>query len=263
MNGHDSGSPLDAGERALDTAAAPPPASSTAPPAHPRSIAAVAPAWHTGILLAYLLAFSWLSASSAPGEGAVPAVSRPVIYLTVLGFQWILFGIAWWGLRVGGVSIGSILSYRWKGWGGVWRCLLLAAACWIALFMGVAQALDATGMRDPDQIRRVLEMIVPRGPLELAIWTAVAVTAGFVEEVVFRGYLQRQFTAWTRNHLAGIALSAIVFGAGHLYQGVASALLILVIGFGFSLTAYATRSLVPGVIAHAWEDLFSGIAGRG
>ena len=115
MNGRDSESPLDAGGLAAEVATAPPPA---APPAHPRSIAAVAPAWHTGILLAYLIAFTWLSASSAPAEGAVPAVSRPVIYLTVLGFQWILFGIAWWGLRVGGVSVGSILSYRWKGWSG-------------------------------------------------------------------------------------------------------------------------------------------------
>ena len=105
-------------------------------------------------------------------------------------------------------------------------------------------------------------MVVPRGPFELAVWTAVSVTAGFVEETVFRGYLQRQFTALTRNHLAGISLSAIVFGAGHLYQGVSSAALILVVGFCFSLTAYATRSLVPGVIAHAWEDLFSGIVGR-
>ncbi|MEK7348565.1 MAG: CPBP family intramembrane glutamic endopeptidase [Candidatus Eisenbacteria bacterium] len=260
MNGSDQQSPLDDGGLAADGGS---PARSTTPPAHPRSVAAVAPAWHTAFLLAYLAGFTWLSASSAPGEGSVPSASRPVIYLTVLAFQWILFGIATWGFRLRGVSIGAILSYRWKGWNGVWRCSLLAAACWIATFMGVATAIDATGMRDPAQVRRVVEMIAPRGPLELAIWTSVAVTAGFVEEIVFRGYLQRQFTAWTRNHLAGIALSAFVFGAGHLYQGVASAALIMVVGLCFSLSAYATRSLVPGVIAHAWEDLISGIAGRG
>lgn len=259
MNGQEQQPPLDDGGLVAGGGRSTP---STAPPADPRSLAPVAPAWHTAILLLYLGGFSWLSASSAPEEGAVPLVSRPVIYLTVLGFQWILFGITYWGLRLHGVSIGSILSYRWKGWSGAWRCFLLAAACWIATFLGVAQALDATGMRDLAQVRRVVEMIVPRGPLELAIWTAVAMTAGFVEEVVFRGYLQRQFTAWTRNHIAGIALSALVFGVGHLYQGVSSAVLILVIGFCFSLTAYASRSLVPGILAHAWEDLFSGIFGR-
>ena len=101
-----------------------------------------------------------------------------------------------------------------------------------------------------------------RGPLEFALWTVVCATAGFVEEFVFRGYLQRQFGAWFRNAYAGIAISALVFGAGHLYQGVTSAAMIAVVGLCFSLVAHFTKSLVPGMIAHAWEDLFSGLIGR-
>ncbi|HEU4333174.1 MAG TPA: CPBP family intramembrane glutamic endopeptidase, partial [Candidatus Eisenbacteria bacterium] len=94
------------------------------------------------------------------------------------------------------------------------------------------------------------------------VWAMVALTAGFVEEVVFRGYLQRQFTAWSRNHIAGIVLSAAAFAAGHLYQGMAAASIIAVIGIAFGVLAYLTRSLVPGVYAHVWADLHPAIMAR-
>jgi membrane protease YdiL (CAAX protease family) len=229
----------------------------------PRSLSPVAPAWHTTVLLAFLAFLTWLSASSAPGaEGPLPAVSRPAIYATVLAFQWLLFALAFWGLRLGGVSVRSLVAYRWSGWGGVARCLLIAAMGWAAIFLGIAQGLDWIGLRDPEEMKRVAEMLLPRGPLEFAIWTLVALTAGFVEEVVFRGYLQRQLSAWCRNHVAGIALSALLFGVGHLYQGIASAGLIAAIGLCFSLLAYATRSLAPGILAHAAEDFVAGVVGH-
>lgn len=250
-----------AAAEAAATAPAPLPAP---PPADPRSLATVAPAWHTGILLAFLIGFSLLGASPPPAEtSGGHGISRPVIYATVFVFQWILFTITWWGLRLRGVSVGSVIAYRWKGWSGVGRCLLLSAVCWIATFFVLTQGLDATGMRDPDQVRRIVEMIVPRGPLELTLWMGVALTAGFVEEFVFRGYLQRQFSAWTRNHLLGAGLTAVVFGVGHIYQGLGSAVLIMSAGFAMSLFAYAFRSIAPGMVAHAFEDVISGIFGRG
>jgi membrane protease YdiL (CAAX protease family) len=229
----------------------------------PRSLSPVAPAWHTAILLAVLGIFSWLSASSAPGPGdPIPAVSRPAIYVTVIVFQWLLFALAFWGLKLGGVSVRSLVAYRWSGWNGAVRCLLLAALCWVAIFLGIAQGFDLIGLRDPEEMKRVAEMLLPRGPVEFALWTLISLTAGFVEEVVFRGYLQRQLSAWCRNHTAGIALSALLFGAGHLYQGLSSAVLIAAIGLCFSLFAYATRSLAPGILAHATEDLIAGVVGR-
>jgi membrane protease YdiL (CAAX protease family) len=236
----------------------------------------VAPAWHTFILLAYVAGISWMSASTAsnvtPGQTPVDAgvdagvaasfLPRPIIYGTVLASEWILFAIAYWGVRLRRVPLRSLLGYRWTGWSGFGRCLLLAAGCWVGTFAGVAQGLDALGFRHAEEVRRVADLVLPRGPLELALWVVVSSTAGFVEEFVFRGYLQRQFGAWGRSAYVGIALSALVFGAGHLYQGIASAAMIAVVGLCFSLMAHATKSLVPGMIAHGWEDLFSGLVGR-
>jgi len=228
----------------------------------------VAPVWHTLILLAYIAGISWMSTSTSPaaaptsGTTSLSFLPRPIIYASVLASEWILFGIAYWGVRLRGISVGSMLGYRWSGWSGLGRCLFLAAACWLGTFAGVAQGLDALGFRQAEEFQRVADLILPHGPLEIAIWAVVSATAGFVEEFVFRGYLQRQFGAWCRNPYAGIVLSAAVFGAGHLYQGVASAAMIVVVGLCFSFMAHLTKSLVPGVIAHAWEDLYSGLIAR-
>lgn len=249
----------------LDTAVAPPPP--TPPPTTGGTVASV---WHTLLLLAYLAAITWMSASSVaeiagPAHDVNPrvhALPRPVIYATVLASEWLLFAITYVGLRLRGVSIASLVSYRWRGWSGLGRCLFIAAVCWVGTFVGVVQGLDALGFRSAADVQRVADLVLPRGPMEIALWLIVSVTAGFVEELVFRGYLQRQFGAWCRNAYVGIVFSAVVFGAGHLYQGIGAAAIIAVVGLCFSVTAYVVRSIAPGIVAHAFEDFFSGLIGR-
>jgi hypothetical protein len=87
----------------------------------------------------------------------------------------------------------------------------------------------------------------------------VALTGGICEEALFRGYLQRQLIAFTGSVPVGLILSAIVFGAGHAYQGVRSAALIAIYGLMFGLLAEWRKSVRPGMIAHAWQDTLSGL----
>jgi hypothetical protein len=47
----------------------------------------------------------------------------------------------------------------------------------------------------------------------------VAITAGICEEIVYRGYLQRQLSAFTGSLPIAVCLQAAIFGAAHLYQG--------------------------------------------
>ncbi|HSQ60651.1 MAG TPA: CPBP family intramembrane glutamic endopeptidase [Acidobacteriota bacterium] len=247
----------------LAPAPAPPPSFESfyepSPPPDPRSLRPVAPAWHSAIVLAYLGLFTWMSAGSVPEEGLPPGMSRVLLYLPVLIFQWSLFGLCWWGLRLGGVSVRGILASRWRGFGGLARTLAVALAFWVVTFLLVAQGMELVGIHEPEKMKQLAAFLLPRAPLEYAVWVLVALTAGFVEEIVFRGYLQRQFTAWFRNHAAGIVASAVLFAAGHLYQGIAAASTIAVIGLSFGVLAYLTRSLVPGVYAHAWADLYPAI----
>ena len=61
--------------------------------------------------------------------------------------------------------------------------------------------------------------------------------AFWIEETIFRGYLQKQFIAWTGNFPVGVLLSAAIFGACHFYQGAKAALLIAMYGALFGVLA--------------------------
>ena len=124
-----------------------------------------------------------------------------------------------------------------------WFDPLIAIALWCAIHFGTPFLQRALNLRD-DRTGN----IVPHTLVEALAWVVVCCTAGFVEEIVFRGYLQRQI---------GVVLQAIVFGVAHGYQGVRSVIAIAVIGLAFGLTARLRRSLAPGMLTHAALDLYA------
>jgi membrane protease YdiL (CAAX protease family) len=111
-------------------------------------------------------------------------------------------------------------------------------------------------------VKPTVQFLAPQSPVEIALWIALSVTAGICEETIFRGYLQKQFIAWTGSIPTGIFLSAAVFGLGHIYQGVRSTLVITVYGLLFGILAQWRSSLRPGMIAHALNDTVGGLALR-
>jgi len=101
--------------------------------------------------------------------------------------------------------------------------------------------------------------MVPQNALEACAFLAAALTAGFVEEFVFRGYLQRQLTAWSGNVLLGSALQILLFIQGHYFQGLIRLIPVAVFGLLFTLLALWRKSLRPGMISHGLGDGFGPI----
>ena len=99
--------------------------------------------------------------------------------------------------------------------------------------------------------------MAPRGFVEMLFWFWLSLAAGICEEIVFRGYLQLQLASWLGMPL-GVVLSSTVFGLGHLYQGRNSAIAIGFYGLLLSLLAVYRKSLLPGMLAHSWQDMVSG-----
>jgi hypothetical protein len=104
------------------------------------------------------------------------------------------------------------------------------------------------------------KFLLPKTLVEVALWIPLSATAGFCEELIFRGYLQRQFLALTGNAAAAVVLQGIVFGTTHLYQGVKGVLVISVYGMLFGILAVMRKSLRPGMIQHGAQDAISGVA---
>ena len=90
--------------------------------------------------------------------------------------------------------------------------------------------------------------------IEALAFLAAALTAGFVEEFVFRGYLQKQFQALVGGTLLASALQVTVFTQGHFYQGALRLLPVFLIGALLTAVAIWRKSLVPGMIAHGLGD---------
>lgn len=232
--------------------------------APPETYEPVAPWWHTIFLLLLMAAVATLSALGHKGRPASPLTS----YFSTLVWQWALFGLVLFGIHRKGVKLGDLLGRPWRGFDDVLMDLVYAAGFFVVskLVLAVIVVAALKVLQLPDEtftLKKSMDAVsslTPRTAAEIAVWIGLSVTAGVVEEIVFRGYLQRQFTALTRNAAAGIALSAILFGSAHAYQGFLQVTIIAALGAMFGVLAHWRRSLKPGILAHAGQDIFSGIA---
>jgi membrane protease YdiL (CAAX protease family) len=105
--------------------------------------------------------------------------------------------------------------------------------------------------------------LLPVTPLEHVAWVAVASSAGFCEEVVYRGYLQKELSALTRRPNLALWLQALLFAIAHGEQGPGAVARGLLYGLGLGLLARARGSLIPGIICHMGLDLAAGFVGPG
>lgn len=101
--------------------------------------------------------------------------------------------------------------------------------------------------------------LMPRGALEAGSWIVVSIAAGVCEEMAFRGYLQRQFTACTRSGLLAAVLQSAVFAGGHGYQGIGPVLLTFVFGIAATALARWRGNLHATMIGHALTDIVGGL----
>ena len=93
--------------------------------------------------------------------------------------------------------------------------------------------------------------------LGLPIWLqlAVALSAGFAEEVLFRGYAVERLTELTGRRWAGAAIPIIIFGAAHIpFWGLAHGLVAGMTGLWLTLLYLWRRNLWSNITAHALLD---------
>lgn len=214
---------------------------------------------HTLFLLLVLSVVAVIGYFSVHLQGVVRQPYRLFFYLTTIAWEWILVAYVYWGLRRSGKSIRNIAGKSWKSASDFFIDIAIAFGFWIAAIFVLSLVAHAVGSSGMSQAARLL---APQGPFESLLWIALAVTAGICEETIFRGYLQRQFVAWTRNAPIGVLLSAALFGAGHIYQGAKATVVIGVYGLLFGILAEARQNLRPGIITHAWHDAITGLVIR-
>jgi membrane protease YdiL (CAAX protease family) len=56
-----------------------------------------------------------------------------------------------------------------------------------------------------------------------------------------------------------VLAQGVLFGASHGYQGLKAMLVIGLLGCAIGILAAWRNNLRPGMMAHAWQDLFTGM----
>jgi uncharacterized protein len=213
---------------------------------------------HTIFVLTILGGWTFWGKILADQLRAAANPNRVRFYLLTLLFEWFLFAIVLAGVRRSGAPILVVLGDRWHSVRQVFRDIGIAAAFWL-VSAGLLWVLGR--LLRIASLGRNMDFLFPHGSAEITLWLMLSVTAGICEEMIFRGYLQRQFIALTKNAAAGILLSGAVFGAAHAYQGFRMVILIALYGAMFGILAHWRGSVRPGMIAHAWQDSLSGVLG--
>ena len=158
----------------------------------------IAPWWHTVLVLlpiAIASVASWyqhgLSNAHVPGIS-----SRLSSYITVLAQEWFVVLLIWLALKRRGLSIGSLVSGRWQTLGAFFRDLGLAVGFIVVAVPLIGVLVHLIG----GDANSNVDNITPKTGFELVVWLGLSATGGFCEELTFRGYLTRQFSAWTGSH---------------------------------------------------------------
>jgi len=178
------------------------------------------------------------------------------IYVFDILFQLVGIGFVCVGLYLAATPFGKLIGNHWAGINDAIRDIWLGVLFWLVA-IGLSVIMYFVLGPSYDRPSRVL----PRTSLELLLFSVLATTAGICEEIMFRGYLFKQFTKLTGHMEVGLFLQAVVFAAAHGYHqtlsGVANNFTFAIV---FGILATWRQSLLPGIIAHVWLDVSVGLS---
>jgi membrane protease YdiL (CAAX protease family) len=219
----------------------------TASPPQPFKLPA--PLWHTGIVLLYVLVpHTWWPGwtrllRALPYNSASSDILSIAIYTVVVAFVCL-------GLSLRQTPLEQMIGELWTSWKSALRDIAIGLGLW--LVARYADRLIYYLSPYPWRAR-----LLPHTKSELLISIFNYIVAGVAEELIFRGYLQKQFTALCQNVGAGLLIQAILFALAHGYHQLPGAFCQhFLFGLMAGLLAHWRKSLLPGMIGHAWFDAY-------
>jgi len=192
----------------------------------------IASPWHTLIVVVIALLNAYRASISAAQARSGLGTSRSYLYLRIIAFEFAVLAVVALGLWLRGSSLQNILGERWRSMGQMLRDLGIGVALWFVAIIVVSVLSSHSGPADG-----TITFLLPQTPMEMMLWVLVSSVAGISEEAIYRGYLQRQFTALTQSVPAGVLISAAIFGGVHAYQGWSRAVVIAISAILFGVVA--------------------------
>jgi uncharacterized protein len=215
----------------------------------------IAPLWHTRALVALLLVAPFAGLLLAPVSSPPAGPRGLAAYLpSVLVSVGLAGFVSRWGLPKS--ILAQLLGETWRSWGKALGDVTLAAVASVVVLAADAALVRALGA--PESV--AAHAFLPQTLEDRLLWSLVALAAGVGEELVYRGYLQRQLTVSCRSRAAGVVLQSLLFGVAHGEQGGAVVARFALYGAALGVLALVRRSLLPGILAHVALDVYAGLS---
>jgi membrane protease YdiL (CAAX protease family) len=219
--------------------------------------APLAPRWHTAVIVSLILLVATLGTiMQLRGQltTAPPPDSRITLgYLPTILVSWVM---AIYCFRIGRPK-SALRELIGRTWTSPKRALVdIAIGLSFLIFIDTSETIFALFLHAAEN--PALAALLPHSVAEKIVWVGVAFSAGFCEEVTYRGYMRTQFTGFFRSVPIGVVLQGVLFGIAHGEQGFATAARFGFYGILFGVIAVHRQSLLPGIVCHFVLDLSSG-----
>lgn len=175
-------------------------------------------AWQWSALVALLAFWFWQS--------------RP---LADLGFR----AIGGWGFWLGCLALVLMIGFSLHGW------------------TRLRQASEDDRQAQRQALGKLVHML-PHNRAEFRGFLALSLTAGTVEEIIFRGFAFWYLSSWLPLW-AVVLVTSLAFALAHLYQGVGNATRVFGIGLVFGVFYPLTGSIWLPMLGHALFDMLQGL----
>lgn len=178
---------------------------------------------------------------------ADPRATRAEIYASAIATHAILLFIVWLVMRAQPFEL--LPPYRFSPWH-----LVVGL---VALALGLVPLLERLRLADRD-IEARTRLIAPRTPREQALFYGVSLSAGFAEELAYRGLLFTLVAALAGSWWVAALVCAALFGIVHLFQGWKGAGVASLMGLREHVVVGLTGTLVVAIAVHVLHDAIAG-----
>ena len=185
-------------------------------------------------------------------------INRPLLYRNTILSQVTLLVIAlsiWFSEERAAADIGLVI--HWDAY------LAVGVVITVVLIGGLLAQLRQVRRTDQATINEAFQHLgsvaplIPASPLELRQFDRVGLTAGIVEEVLWRGYLMWYLGMFLETWVAGVVVT-LAFGLAHAYQGLNKVPQIVLVGAAFLCLYLLTGSLLLSMVLHIAVDWIQG-----
>lgn len=190
-----------------------------------------------------------LSVRQAAAIADPSSLPRIPAYVSSIVSLWLIAAITATVARLGGVGPRQLRLTAMP---------LVPLAAWVGGLTFAAVAILVVARRMGVRESPILLRLLPETPAEKNVFAGLSVTAGFCEELVFRGFLLLVFTD-SLGTAGAVGLSTVVFALSHAYQEPKGAARAGLLGLLLALPPVLSGCLWPSIVAHTAIDLLGGI----